>query len=87
MGWFSCLAKMLQIRNIHLVALKMTPSDIGLAVQLIASFKTDVHRVTVAGVPEVFGQYYYNQGQSSSGARTRGQHWVHDKFLQGKVKV
>lgn len=87
MGWFSCLAKMLQIRNIHLVALKMTPSDIGLAVQLIASFKTDVHRVTVAGVPEVFGQYYYNQGRSSSGARTRGQHWVHDKFLQGKVKV
>lgn len=48
MGWFSCLAKMLLIRNTHLVTLKMTPSDIGLAVQLIASSKTDVHRVTVA---------------------------------------
>lgn len=38
----------------------MTPSDIALAVLVIASLKTDVHRVTVAGVPEVFEQPYYN---------------------------
>lgn len=64
----------------------MTPSDIGLAVQRVASFETDVHRVTVARVPEVFGQYYYNRGQSSSAARSRGGHWIHDEFLQGTVK-
>lgn len=82
MGCFSCLAKMLQIRNTHLMALKMTPYDIALAAQVIASFKTDVHRVTVAGVPEVFGQYYYSQGQSSSATRTRGQCGLHLNFLQ-----
>lgn len=65
------------------MALKMTPYDIALAAQVIASFKTDVHRVTVAGVPEVFGQYYYSQGQSSSATRTRGQCRLHlNVFLQ-----
>lgn len=42
------------------MSLKMTPSDIALAVLAIASLKTDVHRVTVARVPEVFGQQSYN---------------------------
>lgn len=63
------------------MALKMTPYDIALAAQVIASFKTDVHRVTVAGVPEVFGQYYYSQGQSSSATRTRGQCRLHLNFF------
>lgn len=42
------------------MSLKMTPSDIALEVRVIASLKADVHQVIVAGVPEVFGQHYYN---------------------------
>ncbi len=47
------------------MSLKMTPSDIALAVLVVASLKTHVHRVTVAGVQVVFAQHYYNWGQSS----------------------
>ncbi len=42
------------------MSLKMTPSDIALAVLVVASLKTHVHRVTVAGVQGVFGQHNYN---------------------------
>lgn len=47
------------------MSLKMTPSDIALAVLVVAALKTHVHQVTVAGVQGVFGQHYYNYGQSS----------------------
>lgn len=48
------------------MSLKMTPSDIASAVLEVASLKTHVHRVTVAGVRGVFGQHYYNWGQSTT---------------------
>lgn len=47
------------------MSLKMTPSDIAFAAQVVASLKTHVHRVTVAGLQGGFGQHYYISGQSS----------------------
>lgn len=62
------------------MSLKMTPSDIASAVLEVASLKTHVHRVTVAGVRGVFGQHYYNWGQSTTSQShrhfSRGQHWL-----------
>ena len=43
----------------------MTPSDIVLGALVVASLKTHVHRVTVAGVQGEFGQHYSIQVQSS----------------------
>lgn len=60
MGQFSCLGKMFWIlKDTHLRSLKMTASDIALAVQVVASLKTHAHQVTVAGTQGVFGQHHY----------------------------
>lgn len=40
------------------MSLKMTPCDIAMGVLVVASLKTHVHQVTVAGVQGEFGQHY-----------------------------
>lgn len=46
-------------KHTHLMSLKMMASDIALAVQVVASLKTHVHQVTVAGMQGEFGQHHY----------------------------